>query len=175
MASGVKAEGPVRPASGIDLHADLQADLHADLHAWALEQAAHLRAGRWDRLDALHLAEAVEGLAAVQRLRLAEGLQEILRHLLMWDADPEGRRQAWTAAIWNGRLDVEAVLRESPSLRGSLGELLAQAHGRARIEAADAMGVIDDRVPLACPYDVEAVMTRPISWPGLSWPATRTE
>ena len=68
---------------------------------------------------------------------------------------------------------MEAVLRESPSLRGSLGELLAQAHARARIEAADAMGVIDDLVPVACPYDFEAVMTRPISWPGSPWSETR--
>lgn len=35
----------------------------ADASAWALEQADHLRAGRWSQLDTVYLADEIEALA----------------------------------------------------------------------------------------------------------------
>ncbi|GJE58556.1 DUF29 domain-containing protein [Methylobacterium trifolii] len=154
MAGPEQAKGPEVPGTPPE----------ADVHAWAVEQAAHLRARAWDRLDAEQVAEAIEGLAFIERHRLAETLQGLLRHLLKWDHRPEGRTRGWTAAIWNGRLDAEALLRDSPSLGPALGEVLGPAYAKARIEAADDLGLTEDVFPKACPYDFETALTRPIPW-----------
>lgn len=136
----------------------------ADVHAWALEQAALLRAKSWGRLDAAQIADEIEGVAFIERYRLAQSVQALQRHLLKWDAQPRARARGWTVAIWNARLDAEASLRGSPSLRQVLGEVLAQAYARARIEAADDLGLREDVFPERCPFTFEDILTRPVAW-----------
>ena len=58
-----------------------QALYDQDLLAWAERQAAHLRAGRLDRLDVEHLIEALEAMAGQLRRELKNRLRILLAHL----------------------------------------------------------------------------------------------
>ena len=49
----------------------MSAQLHdADFYTWTQQQADHLRAGRLDVLDALHLIEELESMGARERREL---------------------------------------------------------------------------------------------------------
>ncbi len=137
----------------------------ADASAWALEQADHLRAGRWSQLDTVHLADEIEALARSERRALTSALQVILLHLLKWDHRPDRRTRSWVDSIRTQRLAVAEDLEDSPSLAPQLGELVARAYRRARIKAASETGLDESAFPAECPYDPENIMIRPVPWP----------
>lgn len=137
----------------------------ADVSAWAFEQADHLRAGRWSRLDAAHLADEIEALARSERHALTSALQVILLDLLKWDHQPARRTRSWATSIRTQRLAVLDGLEDNPSLRPQVGDLVARAYRRARIEAASETHLPEAIFPSACPYAVEEIMTRAIVWP----------
>lgn len=137
----------------------------ADASAWAREQAEHLRAGRWSRLDVAHLADEIEALARSERHALTSALQVILLHLLKWDHQPARRTRSWTTSIRTQRLAVADRLEDNPSLVPQVGDLIARAYRRARIEAASETALAEATFPATCPYGFEEIMTRTTPWP----------
>jgi hypothetical protein len=60
-----------------------RADLYeTDFYAWSLEQAAHLRARRFDDLDLDRLIEEVEDLGASLQRSARSQIRTIIEHLL---------------------------------------------------------------------------------------------
>ena len=137
----------------------------ADASAWALEQADHLRSGRWSRLDVVHLADEIEALARSERHALTSALQVILLHLLKWDHQPDRRTRSWVNSIRTQRLAVAEGLEDNPSLAPQIGDLVVRAYRRARIDAAGETGLDESVFPAECPYDLENIITRPVPWP----------
>lgn len=137
----------------------------ADPYGSAIEQASHLRASAWTKLDVSHLADKIEDVAATERHRLSSSFRIILLYLLKWDHQPERRSRSWTVSIRNQRLAAEEQLEHSPSLVPQIGDLVKRAYRRARIEAAGETGLEDDAFPEVCPYDYETITTRPVPWP----------
>ena len=142
-----------------------RAAYEADVAAWSLEQAAHLRARAWDRLDLAHLADEIEALSRTEHHALTSALRVILLHLLKWDHQPQRRTRGWAISIKTQRLSVAERIEDSPSLAPLLPQFLARAYRRARIEAAGETGLDESAFPVACPYSYETIMTRPIPWP----------
>ena len=136
-----------------------------DVYAWAFAQAQHLRRGQFSALDALNLAEEIEDLGNEIYNTLESALRITLMHLLKWDHQPGKRSRSWTLSIRNGRMDAAKILAKHPSLRPRLPSALAEAYRRARIDAAGETGLDEDTFPADCPYDLDAVMNRPIPWP----------
>ena len=135
------------------------------MSAWSREQAGHLRAGRWSRLDATHIADEIEALSRSERHALTSALQVILLHLLKWDHQPARRTRSWATSIRTQRLAVTDRLEDNPSLVPQAGDLIARAYRRARIEAASETMLPEATFPLACPYSFDELMTRTILWP----------
>jgi hypothetical protein len=110
-----------------------------DLDAWALSQAAALRAaGRaaasadgqtadlLRSLDWDNLAEEIEGLARKDRRELGSRLALIVEHLAKLEFSPSvGPRAGWSETVSRERRKVELILRDSPSLRGLMPDFLA--------------------------------------------------
>lgn len=136
-----------------------------DLYAWAFDQSQHLRRGQFTALDALNLAEEIEDLGNEIYNKLESALRITLMHLLKWDHQPGRRTRSWTLSIRNGRLDAAKVLEKNPSLKARLPFAIDEAYRRARIDAAGETGLDEDAFPTACPYDLDAIMNRPIPWP----------
>ncbi len=140
----------------------------ADVSAWALEQAGHLRAGRWAEIDVAHLAEEIEALSRAERHALTSALRLILLHMLKWDRQRERRSRSWTVTIRTQRLAVAECLEDSPSLLPERALLMARAYRRARIEAASETGLPERDFPHDCPYGFDEVMERGFPWPDAS-------
>lgn len=163
------------PAGRAELLARLLADaaharigpdhLDRDLYAWAYEQAQMLRRGQFTSLDALNLAEEIEDLGGEIYNKMESALRVTLMHLLKWDYQPEKRTRSWHLSIRNGRLDAEDVLGRHPSLKRRLPGALQKAYRRARLDAAGETGLEEEAFPAECPYDLEAILTRPVPWP----------
>src|SRR5437868_14602986 len=82
----------------------LHAEYERDFYAWLMEQARHVRAGRWNAVDRENLADEIESLAREQFNKLESALQVLLLHMLKWDHQPERRGRSWWASITEQRL-----------------------------------------------------------------------
>jgi hypothetical protein len=119
-----------------------------DFSAWALAQADALRAARdivvparprrgdlpavLRTLDWDNLAEEIEGLARKDRRELASRITTIIEHLLklQHSAAPDPRA-GWMEAIGHARSEIEDILRDSPSLRRVVDEVISDKGDRA--------------------------------------------
>ena len=136
-----------------------------DFYSWANEQAERLRRGEWSRLDALNLAEEIEGLGREVFHALESAFRIILLHLLIWDRQPGKRSRSWTTSIKAQRLEVEWILENHPGIGRRVPEAVRKAYRRARIEAAGETGLPEAAFPVDCPYDLDEIRGRDIPWP----------
>ncbi len=136
--------------------ADAEATYERDFYAWALENAALLRAGRLGAIDVLHLAEEIEGMGASERRELQSRLQVLLCHLLKYEYQPERRGKSWLLTIAHQRDAIERLLKHSPSLRGLLEnpEELGDVYAKALRDAVIETDLEPHVFPVACPYRV---------------------
>jgi hypothetical protein len=136
-----------------------------DLYGWAVEQAALLRAGRLDEVDARNIAEELDDAGSEQYDKLASALRIILVHLLKWDHQAQRRTRSWRASILVQRNHVRRVLKKNPGLKARVEEAVSEAYADARIEAA-AQTQLDERgLPARCPYPWQQIMDRAVEWP----------
>lgn len=148
------------------LDAPRHPDLHErDFYAWALEQAAHLRAGRLAELDLANLAEEIESLARAEARELRTRYATLLIHLLKWEFQPERRVSGWAGTIARERIEIEDLLDEDPGLKPRRFELFAKAYRSARAGATAETELPLSRFPAACPYTREQAMDEAF-WPG---------
>src|SRR5437763_16983985 len=65
-----------------------------DFYSWLMEQARHVRDGRWDALDRENLAEEIESLGREQFNKLESVLRVLMLHMLKWDYQPDRRSRS---------------------------------------------------------------------------------
>ena len=140
-----------------------------DFYSWALEQAAHLHAGRLAELDLANLAEEIEGLARAEARELKSRYATLLMHLLKWELQPEQRSASWAGTIARERVEIEEQLDDNPGLKPRQTELFAKAYRSARAGAAAKTKLPSSRFPSICPYTLEQAIDEAF-WPGLNQP-----
>jgi hypothetical protein len=136
-----------------------------DLVAWAVENAALLRAGQLDQIDAAHIAEELEDLGKSEQRALGSHLRNLVLHLLKWEFQPERRTGSWRSSIDNARADIAEILEDSPSLMASAPERLHKGYALARKNAIAETGLDAKVFPQLCPYSLEQVLSEAF-WPG---------
>ena len=114
-----------------------------DVVAWAYEQAALLRAGKWSELDIENIAEEIESVARTERRELKKRMALLLAHLLKWQMQSSHRSKSWLRTIRHQRTEIEKILRDMPSLGPSLDdeEWLSSAWEHAVDHAAAETGL----------------------------------
>src|SRR5437763_160166 len=88
----------------------VSAQYERDFYSWLMEQARHVRDGRWDALDRENLAEEIESLGREQFNKLESALRVLMMHMLKWDYQPERRGRSWWATINEQRLRLANIL-----------------------------------------------------------------
>src|SRR6266487_733142 len=102
-----------------------------DFYAWTRQQAEALRVAARSRsnlpLDWENLAEEIESLGKSDRRELRSQIRRILRHLLKLEASPSvDPRAGWRSTVLDARTEITDVLRDSPSLRREVDDLIAE-------------------------------------------------
>jgi Domain of unknown function DUF29 len=136
-----------------------------DYHAWALQQSALVKAGRFADLDGKNLAARLKGLAMSEEREIEKRLTVLLQHLLKWEFQPDGRTKSWRASILEQRNRINRVIRKSPSLRRHPDTVIDEEYRVVRLRAAGDTGLPLSRFPSACPYSVADVLDEQF-WPG---------
>ena len=140
-----------------------RADYNRDFYSWLMEQARLVREGRWDELDRDNLAEEIESLGREQFNKLESALRVLLLHILKWDHQPDKRTRSWVLSIEASRVELEDVLDDNPGLKPRIGEAIARAYRKARIEAARETGLEKQQFPEACPYEWDDLVSHEFS------------
>ena len=101
----------------------------------------------------------MEALAAERAAELQARLGVILTGLLRWAEQVDLRGHSWAATIDIQRLRVGGLLRESPSLRGSVADLIAAAYPEAKARAVLESALFEDSFSESCPFTESEVLT----------------
>jgi hypothetical protein len=129
-----------------------------DFYAWTQEQARLLRERRWDDLDLENLIDEVETVGRSNKKEIESRLVILVAHLLKWKFQPGARSSGWIGTIMEQRFEIEAIVRDSPSLKRYPGEVLSDRYRAARLLAAKETGIDYTLFPDACPFRVEQVL-----------------
>jgi hypothetical protein len=132
-----------------------------DFYVWAHDQAALLRAGRFDALDLEHLIEEVEDLAGSMKSAVRSRATTVMEHLLKLQHSPaQSPRLAWRQTVRTQRTRLLNDL--TPSLQRHLADRLPELYERARHDAEGSLrdhGEDDaaNALPKACPYTFDQI------------------
>ena len=118
-----------------------------DAHAWAFEQAALLKAGRFVDLDLINLADEIEDVANHEYDKLESNLAIFIQHLLKWDYQENRRSRSWASSIKEHRRRVARHLELFKSLNGRKVEALAEGYNRGRGDAVIETDLPDGAFP----------------------------
>jgi hypothetical protein len=108
-----------------------------DLVRWAEGQAQALRdAARTASnlpIDWENIAEEIDDLAKSDRRALRSHIRSVIVHLMKLEVSPATMpRAGWRTSILNARIEIRTLLEDSPSLRASLDDVIADETGHAR-------------------------------------------
>lgn len=131
-----------------------------DILAWANEQAGYIRAGRFDLVDAEHLAEEIETMGKSEKRALASSMLVLLMHLLKWQYQPDRRSASWNQSIKVQRDEIQYDLKDIPSLKTLFKDEEWQkiVWRKARLEASKETGLGLNVFPEFCPWSMTNVL-----------------
>ena len=135
-----------------------------DFYAWTMMTAVLLRQRRFAEVDIVHLAEELEDMGKRERRALESHLRNVTLHLLKWRSQSEKRGASWRQSTRNGRIEIQKLLRDSPSLTGYIPQMLEDEYVAARADAIDETELSEETFPSHCPFTVEQVMDSEF-WP----------
>ena len=131
-----------------------------DFFAWTQEQAQLLRSGQLAQVDIENVAEELESMGRGDKREIESRLEILLMHLLKWQVQVKLRSPGWSGTIREQRRRIGRLLRESPSLRPVVGQLIPEAYAEAREKASQETGLSDAMFPAASPFTPEQVLAK---------------
>jgi hypothetical protein len=106
-----------------------------DFYAWTTTTASLLRQRRFAEIDVAHLAEELEDMGKRERRALESHIRNVTLHLLKWRYQREKRNASWRQSIRNGRIEVQKLLRDSPSLAAQVSQIVNDEYPAAQADA----------------------------------------
>lgn len=107
----------------------------ADYQLWLDQTVAQLKAHNFNNLDLENLIEELESLGRSDKRAISSYLMRLCEHFLKlryWESEREACFRGWDLEITNFRLQIQAILEDSPSLKNYLSDNFASAYGNAR-------------------------------------------
>jgi len=137
--------------------ADLAALYDEDFFAWTERNAELLRSGHVSDADIAHIAEEIEGQGQLDTKEMYRRVRAVLVYLLKWQLQPEKRPRSWKVRIVSERIEIELLLKQSPSLETKVCGKLADLYAGAVRLAAAQTGLARDQFPKECPFTLEQI------------------
>ncbi len=129
-----------------------------DFVLWTQEQAALIRAGRFDLVDWANVAEEIESLGASTRRELSSRLKVLVSHLLKWQLQPRRRARSWRVTIRDQRDEIRQLLEQNPSLRREVEPLIGKRYRIILQNLADETTLALRSLPKVCPWSAAQVL-----------------
>ncbi len=129
-----------------------------DFYAWLFETTALLRQGRFAEVDVAHIVEELEDMGKRERRAVENHIRNVVLHLLKWRYQSDKRGPSWRKSIRNGRIEIQELLKDSPSLTRQTAQMLTNKYPAARADAGDETGLGKETFPEQCPFTVEQIL-----------------
>ena len=129
-----------------------------DFALWSAEQAALIRAGKFDRVDLENVAEEIETLGRSDKQQIRSRIEVLMIHLLKWERQPEYRCRSWSSTIRDQRRAILRLLKDSPSLKPYPEQVYRDEYPYAREKASEETTIYLHLFPDTCPYTIEQIL-----------------
>jgi hypothetical protein len=129
----------------------------SDFYAWTQEQLQFLRTGELGKVDLQNLTEEIADMGRSEKRELESLLEVLLMHLLKWQFQPSFRSKSWQLTIKEQRLRLQKHLKQNPSLKSALPEILPEAYQLSVISGERETGL--NLFPEICPYSFEQIFS----------------
>ncbi|MDB9507743.1 DUF29 domain-containing protein [Microcystis aeruginosa CS-338/01] len=107
----------------------------SDYQLWLEKTINQLRRGDFQSVDWQNLLEELADLGKSERRALESLLTRLLEHLLKltyWQSQRDYNQAGWKKEIRNFRIQIKKILKDSPSLKYYLREILQECYLDAR-------------------------------------------
>jgi hypothetical protein len=106
-----------------------------DFQRWLDQTVIQLRAHDFNNLDLENLIEELESLGKSDKRAISSYLMRLCEHFLKlqyWESERESCFRGWKLEVANFRLQIQSILKDSPSLKNYLREnfVLEYRNGR---------------------------------------------
>ncbi|EYU15092.1 DUF29 domain-containing protein [Photorhabdus aegyptia] len=131
-----------------------------DVVAWANEQAALLRAGKFSEIDVVNIAEEIEDVGRSEKRELASRMAILLSRLLRWQFQPECRSPSWQRIIKEQRKALVWHIKDTPSLKSTIADKdwFAKVWADAVSSAVDETWL--DMFPDECAWNISQILSQ---------------
>ncbi|MCT7975688.1 DUF29 domain-containing protein [Laspinema olomoucense] len=132
-----------------------------DYQLWLDQTIAQLQTHDFSHIDLENLIEEITSLGKRDKRAICSYLMRLCEHLLKvkyWQQERETCIRGWTLEIRNFRLQIQLILKDSPSLKNYLQENFIQEYQNGRKLFLDATGLNSDIIPEDPCFSVEQVL-----------------
>jgi len=113
-------------------------------------------------VDWENVAEEIDSVGRSQRIALASHVRVVLEHLMKLQASPAAEpRRGWRETVRRARADIRELLEDSPSLRRTVGTIIARQLPEVRADVSEMLTDYGETPQVAVQgssYDAEAVL-----------------
>ncbi|MEG4960711.1 MULTISPECIES: DUF29 domain-containing protein [unclassified Microcoleus] len=134
------------------LEVDRQKLYDTDYLRWIEITVEKLRVRDYSNIDWENLIAEIEDMGRSERRSLESNLVVILLHLLKWQFQPDQRSGSWKGSIVEHRRRIRKALKDSPSLKPYLEEVLVECYADAAEQASAETGLPVETFPQLCMY-----------------------
>ncbi|MBE9103151.1 DUF29 domain-containing protein [Vacuolonema iberomarrocanum] len=134
-----------------------------DYHRWLETTVAQLKFRNVENLDYDNLIEELESLGKSEKRALSSYMMRLCEHLLKvqyWEQERAQCLRGWIVEIRNFRLQIQAILEDSPSLKNHLESRFIRDYQNARNLFLDASSLESSSIPQTPPFSVEQVLNQ---------------
>jgi hypothetical protein len=133
----------------------------ADYQLWLDQTIAQLKACNFSDLDLENLVEEIESLGKSQKQAISSYLMRLCEHLLKikyWESERETCLRGWKLEVRNFRLQIQAELEASPSLKSFLEDVFVKQYKNGRKLFLDASDLSGKLIPEEPKFSLEQVL-----------------
>jgi len=132
-----------------------------DYQLWLEQTIAQLQAHDFSHIDLENLIEEIKSLGKRDKRAISSYLMRLCEHLLKvkyWEQERETCLRGWKLEIRNFRLQIQLILKDSPSLKNYLQENFVLEYQNGRKLFLDATGLKSDIIPEEPCFSLEQVL-----------------
>jgi hypothetical protein len=134
-----------------------------DFYQWIETTVKNLENKEYEAIDWENLIDEVASLGRSEKHKVASLLTRLLEHLLKlayWESEKLNNANHWRKEIRNFRVQLNRVLKDSPSLKPFAKSILTECYQDACEFFSDHSGIDLNRLPDQLNYSLEQILDK---------------
>lgn len=129
-----------------------------DFYEWTQKQAILLEKLEFEKVDVKNLIEELHALGNSEKRALENHIANLFLHLMKIDYQLSKQSKSWDFSVRNAKFQIKKLLKDNPSLKSKLPELIQDAYYVACLNAAAETGLDEKTFPKTCPWKKDDIL-----------------